>query len=95
MFGRRSPGRLRQRDDAVRAEPGGVGERGTFGDSAASGERDEVAARRAVVPRAPAFGDELVDAEVAQPSACVLVADDREARRARGALDVSAQRRRR
>ncbi len=63
MFDARGLGALDERDDAVRAEAGGIGERRGFATTAAAGERVEVAAGRTLVPRALAVGDELVDAE--------------------------------
>jgi hypothetical protein len=48
-------------------ETGGVGQGRGFVDATPPGERDEVAARGAVVPRPLSFLDHLLDAEITQP----------------------------
>ena len=86
---------LDERDDAVRAEAGRIRERGAFVHAAATGERVEVAAGGAVLPRPSTGGDELVDTEVCEPVGLRLVVGDREARRASPRARAARGRRRR
>src|SRR5690348_12942788 len=65
-----------QDDDAVTAQPGGVGERGSLRHPAPGGDRLEVAEMRPLAPDGRTLLDQLVDAQPLEPVALAGPLDD-------------------